>query len=999
MLAPGTTLGRYTVRRPLGAGGMGEVYLAFDPELERAVALKILPADLAGDAGRVARFVREAKAASALNHPNILTVFDAGTHDDTRFLVTEFVDGRTLRTWLDEGRPDVQQILDVVAQAASALSAAHEAGIVHRDVKPENLMLRRDGLVKVLDFGIAKLTATPSLDTGASTAAQATKPGAVLGTVRYMSPEQASGAAVDARSDVWSLGVVLYELVAGRPPFAGASPIATLAAILERDPEPIERVATHAPASLVGVVERALRKRPDERTASAAELVAEIRRIARALESGGAPELEPETATLAPVAAPDRQAPPTNLSAGISLIVGREREVEEVTSMLRAPAARLVTLTGPGGTGKSRLALEVARGLVPEYRDGAFAVDLSLVSEPALVAPHVAHALGVAEAGSTPMSERLARHLKTREVLLVLDSFEHLMAAAPLVAGLLAAAPGLKALVTSRAPLHLRHEREYPVEPLEVPEFATLPPVEELARSGAVALFVARAREAKPSFALTAENARAVVEVCRRLDGLPLAIELAAARVKLFAPGALLGKLEHRLKLLTGGARDLPGRQQTMRGAVQWSYDLLDESERELLCRLAVFAGGCDYGAAEAVCGAAGLDVMEGLGSLVDKSLLRQREQADGESRFRMLDLVREFALEQLEANGWAESARGEHARYFLRLAEAAEPGLVGPEEAVYLQVLGREHDNLRAALSYLLDRSLQEGTRLAAALRNYWSYRGHYTEGRDWTERALAIGAEASPVRARLLHASGMMRWRLGDLVGASERERDALAMARALGEHRIAVNALNTLGIVSLFESRLVEARAWFEEGLAIAEAQHLPRLRAAFLTNLGEVAQLEGDYAAAAEFYERSLEAKGRDQITTSVVIALVNLATVRFEQGDLDEARACFREASSKARELAAPYTCAIGFDGLAAIAVEEGRLERAAALAGAAEAQYEALSEQLGPLGAVFRARYVEKLKTSLEPEALERAWARGRSMGLEAAVAEALRPDSPPEGC
>jgi serine/threonine protein kinase len=316
MRAPGTTLGRYTIRQSLGAGGMGEVYLAFDPELERSVALKVLPDDLAEDSLRVARFVREAKAASALNHPNILTVHDAGTHGDTRFLVTELVDGRTLREWLDEGRPDLRSLLDVVAQAASALSAAHEAGIVHRDVKPENLMLRRDGLVKVVDFGIAKLTAAPSLDTGASTAAQATQPGAVLGTVRYMSPEQARGGAVDARSDVWSLGVVLYELVSGAPPFAGENAIATLAAILERDPQPLEAVAPHVPAPLARLVDRALRKAPHDRVASAAELAAELRRIARELETGDAPEREAETAAFVPGAASAPaapQSPPTNI--------------------------------------------------------------------------------------------------------------------------------------------------------------------------------------------------------------------------------------------------------------------------------------------------------------------------------------------------------------------------------------------------------------------------------------------------------------------------------------------------------------------------------------------------------------------------------------------------------------------------------------------------------------------------------------------------------------
>jgi serine/threonine protein kinase/Tfp pilus assembly protein PilF len=287
MIAPGTSLGRYQIRTRLGAGGMGAVYLAFDPELERSVAVKVLPEDLAADAARLARFVREAKAASALNHPNILTVHDFGTHEATRFLVTEYVDGRTLRQWLAENRPALADVLDVMAQAATALDAAHTAAIVHRDIKPENLMLRRDGLVKVLDFGIAKLTAAipTEHDTGASPTAQAqTLPGAILGTVRYMSPEQATGTQVDARSDVWSLGVVLYELVAGRAPFLAETRMGTLAAILEREPEPLERAAPGAPAPLCRLVGRTLRKPKEERLGSAGELAAELRRLKDAIE-------------------------------------------------------------------------------------------------------------------------------------------------------------------------------------------------------------------------------------------------------------------------------------------------------------------------------------------------------------------------------------------------------------------------------------------------------------------------------------------------------------------------------------------------------------------------------------------------------------------------------------------------------------------------------------------------------------------------------------------
>ncbi|HYC32038.1 MAG TPA: protein kinase, partial [Gemmatimonadales bacterium] len=619
-LAPNTRLGRYEIRAPLGAGGMGEVYLAADTLLGREVALKVLPPEFASEPQRLARFLREARAASALNHPHILTVYDAGEQAGTHFIVTEVVDGLTLRDWVREERPPLGELAEAVRQAALALAAAHRAGIVHRDVKPENLMRRRDGYVKVLDFGIAKALARPDSGGAADQRPALTQPGLVLGTVRYMSPEQAAGEAVDGRTDVWGLGVVLYELAAGRPPFGGGSPEATLVEIVSREPAPLSSLVPHAPEALCRVVERALRKGRGERYASAAEMAAALEAAVRApAQTGAAGAAMPAgqagrghtTVRLSGVsvgaggeARAAATTTPTNLPPRTSALIGRGRELAEVTSALRSPEARLLTLTGPGGTGKTRLAVEAGRELLGEFPDGVYAVDLSPLSNPELVASPVAEALGVAETPGGSLEDALARHLSDKRLLLVLDNFEHLLAGAPVVSTLLAAAPGLKVLATSRAPLRLSAEREYAVEPLEVPAFTSLPPTDELAQVPAVALFIERARQAKPSFALTAENSLAVAEVCRRLDGLPLALELAAARVKLLTPRALLDRLDHSLKLLTGWARDLPSRQQTMRGAVAWSYDLLDGAERAVLRRLAVFAGGCTLGAAEAVCGA-----------------------------------------------------------------------------------------------------------------------------------------------------------------------------------------------------------------------------------------------------------------------------------------------------------------------------------------------------------------------------------------------------------
>jgi predicted ATPase/serine/threonine protein kinase len=1012
-LPTGTRLGRYEVRMQIGAGGMGDVYLASDALLGREVALKVLPPQFASEPQGLARFVREAKAASALNHPNILTVFDVGEHEGTHFIVTELVEGLTLRDWVRDARPPLAELADAVRQAALALAAAHRAGIVHRDVKPENLMRRRDGFVKVLDFGLAKALAPGDSAPAPADQLAVTHPGMLLGTVRYMSPEQANGEAVDARTDVWSLGVVLYELASGHPPFDREGLTATLVDIMTREPVPLSSLVPHAPEALCRVVERAMRKRSAERFPTAAEM-------AEALGAAGrAPGQSGEDGVVMPPLGQSRQvgatvvmsasydagssggagtggeaglvAPPTNLLPHTSELIGRARELAEVTSALRAPEARLLTLTGPGGTGKTRLAVEAGRSLLGDFPDGVFAVDLSPLSDPELIASPVAQALGVLETPASPLSDALARHLSDKLLLLVLDNFEHLLEGAPIVSTLLAASPGLKVLATSRAPLRLSAEREYAVEPLELPSPASLPPPDELARVPAVALFVERARQAKPTFALTAENARAVAEVCRRLDGLPLALELAAARVKLLTPRAMLDRLDHSLKLLTGGARDLPTRQQTMRGAVKWSYDLLDEAERAVLRRLAVFVGGCTLEAAEAVCGTDGEDVLEALGSLVDKSLLRQREQEDGEPRFKMLEVVREYALEQLEASDEAGAARLEFARYFKRMADEAEPEIRSANQVTWVRRLSREHDNVKAAMALLLTAEPREGAAFVASVRAFWLAQQYScSEQRVWYAKALEAGALPPSVRARLLSGLSACETRLGRLDAAAAFGREAVEAGQASGD-RVALGvALTGLAGALMAAGDLSATREVFEEAAANArESGHRHSLSAS-LTGRGEVARLMGDFRAARAYYEQAIEARGRHVRSVTNAIPLANLGGVSLEEGDYASAAGYYRESLAITAELEDSSSTAIALDGLAAVALHAGDAGKASLLAGAAEALYQAQGDPLDPWEQSLRDRYVAALRSTLDAATLEREWARGRAMTLREAAAAAL---------
>ena len=427
---------------------------------------------------------------------------------------------------------------------------------------------------------------------------------------------------------------------------------------------------------------------------------------------------------------------PHNLPLQPPPFLGREQEVAEVVDRLRDPNVRLLTLTGPGGTGKTRLALQAVAEVVEVFLDGVWFVDLAPLTDPALVPTAVAQALGVHEAGGRPLEAILASSLADKRLLLLLDNVEQVADAAPFVAGLLAAAPGLTVLATSRVRLRLRGEQEMAVPPLGLPDPMRLAPPEHLSRYETVRLFIARAQDAKADFTITTANAPAVAAICHRLDGLPLAIELAAARVKVLPPEALLKRLEHRLVLLTGGARDAPTRQQTMRGAIAWSYDLLAGAERALFRRVAVFVGGFDLAAATVVVGVTpewGTDVFEGVAALVEQSLLRQEIGPEGEPRFGMLETVREYGQERLAASGEEEDARRQHAVHFLALAEQAEASLLGRWDGRWMDRLEADQDNVRAALAWVIDGGQTEtALQFVCALHPFWFFRSRFREGRE---------------------------------------------------------------------------------------------------------------------------------------------------------------------------------------------------------------------------------------------------------------------------
>ena len=703
-----------------------------------------------------------------------------------------------------------------------------------------------------------------------------------------------------------------------------------------------------------------------------------------------APDLPADFPTLATL---DRR--PHNLPAQATPLVGREREIAQGLALLARPEVRLATLTGPGGVGKTRLALQLAAELVDVYPDGVWFVNLAPVTDPRLVASTIAQTLDVREARGTPLLELLAARLRERELLLILDNFEQVIAAADVVAELLAAAPRIKILVTSRMTLRLYGEHEYAVPPLSLPDPKRLPTLERLSQYEAVRLFIERARAAKADFAITSTNAPAVAQICARLDGLPLAIELAAARIKLLTPEALLARLERRLGVLTGGARDLPARQQTLRNTIDWSYSLLDPAERRLFARLAVFVGGRTLEAIEAVCnpgGELGFDSLDGLASLLDKSLLLQEEGPGNQPRFVMLETLHEYAREKLEESGEAEEVRRRHAKYFLALAQRAEPELVGQDRVQWLARLVAEHENVRTAAETLAQQAEVEALLLIGkALWRFWLARGYISENRRWLETAL-MWEYTGPVmlRARALAAAGQLALYQGDLLPARRWHEESLALFRKLGDTRGVSMLLYDLSGVAVLQGDTDYAQQLGEESLALRRTLGHSSLIAHALSGLADIARHRGEYARARELLEEALTLE-RDSSLYPLYDQLA-LAMVILEAGDYEGAEPLL-VASLRAWQTEGDYyNIAVALAGLAGVAAAKRHGERAAVILGVVEPLLQRSQWTLEVADRRSLDHTTTLTRTQLGDVAFAAAYAAGRALSLDEALALALEP-------
>ena len=628
--------------------------------------------------------------------------------------------------------------------------------------------------------------------------------------------------------------------------------------------------------------------------------------------------------------------PPTRL-------IGRDKELTAVRDMLMRADAYLVTLTGPGGTGKTRLAIEVATRLLDHFEDGAFFVALAPVTDPAVVAPAIAHTLEVRETvGGAPLIEALKDYLRDKHLLLLLDNFEQVVSAAPLLPELIESCSRLKILVTSRMPLRARGEKDVPIPPLALPGRQQRTDAKSLSQYAAVELFIQRALDVNPAFSVNNDNAPAVAEICQRLDGLPLAIELAAARTRILLPQALLTRLERRLEVLRGGARDLPARQQALRNTIAWSYDLLGDTAKKLFWRSSIFVGGWTLDAAEDVCNAAGdldVDVLDEMETLIDNSLLYSAE-LHGEMRFGMLETIREFALEKLAESGEEHMVRWCHAGYFFKLAEAAEPHLTSGRRTPWVERLEMELDNLRAVLDWSRTArgDLETGLRIAGAMRWFWFLRGHITEGRNWLESLLAkpVAPDAQAAievyRAMALAAAGGLAWTQGDTEVAQVRLDEAVAFYRRSQDLPRLAQTLVFEGLLALGWGSFAAARTWLEESLSVARAACERWTEAFVLNNLGDATAMSGDLTGARSLYEASQTVFTDLDDAWGIGLALSSLAGVAWYQGDYDLAHRLYAQSTELARQVGDRWTLVRPLLGLLDTAWHRGDLAQAKSLA-------------------------------------------------------------------
>ncbi len=985
----------------IGHGGFGVVFRCTQVGLDRTVAVKVLTAEL--DADNQARFFREQQVMGRLTeHPNIVTVLQAGVTASGRpYLVMPYHRLGSLDAWIRrEGPVPIETALWVGVKIAGALESAHRLGIVHRDVKPGNILLSEYGEPALTDFGIARIAGRFHTPTGV-----------VTGSPAFTAPEVLSGEAVTLAADVYGLGATLFAALTGHAAFERGSGEQVVAQFLRITVAPVPDLrAGGIPEDVAAVVESAMNRDRHARP-SAARLGEAIRGVQRHhgyqagdvavqhRKPGVASGLlfDQQLGSVPPETAGNRGSN-GELPLELTSFVNRRAEMTKIRNLLSV--SRLVTLAGIGGVGKTRLALRAASSARRDFADGVWMIELASVRDPALLADVVAAALGLRDDSARPMREVLVEFLRSRETLLVLDNGEQVVEAlASLVETLLLACPGLRTLVTSRELLDIAGESVLRVAPLTVPGTDGEPTLRGLPKYDAVTLFAARAAAVVPGFEVSEDNKTAVAGICSRLEGLPLAIELAAARMRTMSPEQILARLTDRYALLTRStsSRTAPRRQQTLRWCIDWSHELCTPVEQRLWARLSVFACTFELDAAEQICGADLVpeSLLDALSSLVDKSIVL-REELDGVVRFRMLGTVRDYGREQLQESGEDLDLRRRHRDWYQRLALDAEAGWISERQLDWLARLDRAQPNLRAALEFCMADDTRESgeaaLRTAAALWMLWTFRGLYGEGRRCLDRALAHPAARSiPDRIRALNASIAMAASQRDLQSADSR----LEQAHALAEQDLTPTNQALIayadGLVALYRDEPAHAVSFLENAVDMLGSNRQGYLHLSALMLLGWAHTRQGDISQAIKCHERIIsitEACGESLYRST---ALWGLGIAVWQQGQRSRAQELLQESLRVNRRVCSPVIVAFDLEGLAWTVADDDS-ERAAVLMGAAESLLRPTSgvSIFFPELSHAHEECERIVRRVLGVQRFDAAFRRGQVMEMNAAVANAL---------
>ncbi|MCA9934255.1 MAG: protein kinase [Ardenticatenaceae bacterium] len=996
--------GRYQLEDLIGQGGAASVYKAYQQSLDRYVAIKILHPILLKNTSFQERFRMEARHMANLYHQNIIQVYDFGNQGNNYYIVMELVEGETLEEKLHrleskQQRLPLPQAIQIIQEIGSALAYAHQQGIMHRDIKPDNIMVTSDNRIVLTDFGLAKLVAAPHI----------TAEGNMSGTPNYMAPEQIRGASVDTRVDIYGLGVVMYRLITGRLPFAAQSAIQVMFQHIKEMPQLPGSLVPDLPEELEFIILKALAKHPDERYQTMEELLADLNNPQNV--SGKLAYLLPifETQSL----------PPHHLPAPLTPFIPREKEVSAIKTRLAQPNIRLLTLVGIGGVGKTRLVLEVGKNILPIFDDGVFFIDLTTVQRPALLPGMIGQLVNMAEEGEASIKEQLLAYLSKRRLLLIFDNFEHILDAAPLVSEILTAAPQCKILTTSREPLRLYGETLFPIDPLPLPDLRQQIPYDDLVDYTAVQLFTTRAQAVVPDFAVTPENIYQIAELCIQLDGLPLALELAASQVYTYSLTQLIAQLQNRLSFLVDGPRDRSARQQTMRGAIEWSYALLTEKEQLAFRQLGIFAGSFSAEAAQELIGDIDLD------RLVQKSLLRQKTGNEGQPLYWMLQVLREYALEQLETDTGFKDLQKRYAAFYLDFAETAEPHLTGPNQDIWLARLEEAHDNFRSILHFNLEAETSEtAVRLGGILWRLWAAYSYLSEGTLWLEEIMRQTIPSQTrLQAKVLLGAGRLALFQQKLTRAAQLFHQSLHLYQVLQDRVAQAMLLNSLGEIALQQSFYDQADKLFHEALTIYEAQtdkagigqtlsHLgqlafyqgqheqanilllqslelaeqvgaPEAIAITLNGLGEIARLQKRYKAAMAFYERSLTLCQQLNYKMNQALVLHNLGQVQLAQENFQEAASLFRKSLSLLTTMEEKIYIGWNMAGLGAALLNMDNIRHAVRLFGATDALFKKFGGQLDVPDQLVYDHFLAKSKQKLTEVSWQQAWYEGQTMPIE----------------